>query len=64
MDNRQKTAGSNRSGLKRSIQGKLLAYFMALALIPMISLSVLAYFQGQQSLHNRITDEMDRMIQI
>ncbi len=45
----------------QSIRGKLLLFFLGLSLIPMISLSLLTYLQGQSALRERVNQELERL---
>lgn len=47
-----------------SLQGKLLMFFLGLSLLPLLIISLLAYWEGQQALSTRASDELERLAQI
>ncbi len=54
----------HRISLFRSLQGKLILFFLALSLLPLGVAGFLAYWQSQQALYTQTTDQVVRLADI
>jgi methyl-accepting chemotaxis protein len=54
----------NHIGFMQSLRGKLLLYFLLLALVPMITVGVLSYIQSQTALEESARTQLEQMSQV